>query len=243
MVAHFFVDKIIVVSESTKKDLITYTATKSDVIRVIHLGCKDSGRNISEKEIHVIKKKYCLPDKYILFLGVIEPRKNIANLIRAFDIFHRVHRDFSLVIAGKKGWHYNNVFYLAKKYRLDEKIIFPGYVDENDKDILIKGSKIFVYPSVYEGFGLPVLEAMKLGVPTIANDGSSIKEFAQGGALLIDTMYPQKIFEALSALVNDRHMYKEISEKSTLLSKKFTWEKTADRTIKEYLSILFNSAT
>jgi glycosyltransferase involved in cell wall biosynthesis len=239
-IAHLIVDKIIVVSESTKKDLTTFTATKSDIISVIYLGCKDLARNISQKEICEIKRKYCLPEKYILFLGVIEPRKNIANLIRAFYSFQRDHKDFSLVIAGKKGWHYNNVFHLAKQYNLDKQIIFLGYVDENDKDILIKGSKIFVYPSVYEGFGLPVLEAMNLGIPTIASDGSSINEFAKGGALLVDTKDPKQIFDALKALVYDRRLYIEISEKSKLLSKKFTWENTAEQTIEEYLSILLS---
>ena len=243
LIAHVFVDKIIVVSESTKKDLTTFTSTKSGVVRVIHLGCKDFTRNIGKKEIHAIKNKYCLPDKYILFLGVIEPRKNIENLIRAFYIFQKDHKDFSLVIAGKKGWHYKNVFYLTNKFNLERKIIFPGYVDENDKDPLIKGSRIFVYPSVYEGFGLPVLEAMKMGIPTIANNGSSIKEIAKGGALLVDTMFPEKIYEALSRLVNDQQIYREISEKSILLAKRFTWKKTADRTIEEYLSMLSPNAT
>lgn len=236
-IAHFLVDKIIVVSESTKNDLITLTSTKSDVVKVVHLGCRNTTTDISQREIQAIKKKYRLPDKYILYLGVIEPRKNISNLILAYSAFQKDHHAFSLVIAGKKGWHYHNVFELVKKHNLQNKIVFTGYVDEHDKDPLIKGSKIFVYPSVYEGFGLPVLEAMKLGIPTIANNGSSIKEIAQGGALLVDTMIPQEIYKALCILMNDAKMYREISRKSKLLSKKFTWEKTAEGTVDEYISM------
>lgn len=235
-IAHVFVDKIIVVSESTKKDLIALTATKSDIVRVVHLGCSNAARQIGHREIQSIKKKYRLPEKYILYLGVIEPRKNIPSLILAFCKFQKEFKDFSLVIAGRKGWHYQNVFTLAKKHNLKNKIVFTGYIDEYDKDILIKGSKIFVYPSVYEGFGLPVLEAMKLGIPTIANNGSSTKEIAQEGALLVDTMIPQQIYKALCTLTNDADMYRKISEKSKLLSKKFTWKRTAEKTISEYLS-------
>ena len=236
-IAHHFVNKIIVVSESTKKDLVKFTNTRSELVSVIHLGCTEEMPEISKADIEKVRRKYALPDKYLLNLGVIEPRKNIIRLILAFHKIQEYQKEYCLVIAGKKGWLYKDVFLLIKKLELEKKVIFVGFVEEKDKYVLMKGAKIFIYSSVFEGFGLPVIEAMNLGIPTIANNGSSISEFAKKGAILVNTKNVDTISTAICQLINDQELYRHVSKRSKLITKQFTWRETARKTVQEYNSI------
>lgn len=230
-----FVNRIIVVSESTKRDLIRYTNTRSDRIGVIHLGCNSiNDKLVTEKKINNIVEKYRLPSKFLLYLGMIEPRKNIISLLKAFSIIRPTKPDYSLVIAGSNGWHYQDVYEMVKQLNLSDYVFFTGYVKEEDKLALIKGSKIFIYPSIYEGFGLPVLEAMSLGVPTITGNGSSLQEIAGGGAILVDIKSPKKIGQSILFLLNTPKAYHSMSNMSKSISLNYSWSKTARLTMRQY---------
>ncbi|MCK5080650.1 MAG: glycosyltransferase family 4 protein [Candidatus Moranbacteria bacterium] len=222
---HFFINprkvvreayKIWAVSESTAQDLINLYQVKSDKIIVNHPFFNFEFFNQARKFNPAIVERYNLPEQFILFLGTIEPRKNIKGLIRGFESFKKRNdwtKEYKLVIAGEKGWLWQSTIERVRSSSFEKDIIFTGFVVEKDKPALYSLAKIFVYPSFYEGFGFPPLEAMASGIPTIASSCSSMPEVLGDGAILID---PYKSFEiclALEILLKDERVYQEYSRK------------------------------
>ncbi len=141
------------------------------------------------------------------------------------------------MIAGKKGWYFDEVMDLPRKLGLAEEVIFSGFIDEEEKSYLLSGAKIFLYPSLYEGFGIPVLEALACGVPTITSNVSSMPEIAGDAALLIDPANPEEIYSAIKRLIDDKGLYLSLKQKSVEQAKKFSWENTALGTLAVYNSL------
>ena len=164
-------------------------------------------------------------------------RKNIKNLILAFEKINRDNHNYQLVIVGKRGWHCNDVFDLAKKLSLNGKVLFTGFIDEEEKPYLLNGSKAFIYPSIYEGFGLPVLESLACGVPTITSNVSSLPEIAGDAALLIDPTNSDELYSNIKKLLTDPDLCKELKRKSLIQAQNFSWKKTAQWTIDIYSSL------
>lgn len=233
----YLCDKIICVSESTKKDLVSKFYQSSNKIEVIPLG-KDNRfcANLDSDEIANVKKKYHIAGEYILFIGTLEPRKNINNLIRAFYRLLQTNQKYQLVIVGRKGWHFQSIFDLVSKYNLSDSVVFTGFIDEKEKPFIISGAKLFVYPSIYEGFGIPVLESMACGIPTITSNVSSLSEVVGEAALLINPLDELTIFHAIDCLLNDEALYNDLIKKSLIQAKIFSWENTALKTINLYLT-------
>ncbi len=236
--ASFFADKIVTISESSKRDFLEKFPVDKDMVKVIYLG-KDSSfnGNLDKNRIEEVKTKYGIENEYVLYIGTIEPRKNITSLIRAFSSFANVNKNCQLVIAGKKGWHYNSIFSLVNKLSLSERIIFTGFVLEEDKPFLIGGAKIFVYPSFYEGFGIPVLESLACGIPTITSNISSLPEVTADAALLIDPVDVDGLYKGIKRLFDDDILYAHLKEKSLKQAEKFNWDKTAQETVNIYNSL------
>lgn len=234
--AAFLADTIITISQSSKTDFLNMFNVNKDKIAVTYLGTTCHRDLLDDEESSCVKEKFSIKNEYILYLGTIEPRKNIKNLIAAFEKITQSGYDGYLVIAGKKGWDVEDVFGFAERVGLKNKIIFTGYVYDNEKAHLIKGAKIFVYPSIYEGFGIPVLEALALGVPTITSNVSSLPEVAGDAALLVDPSNINELFLSMRKLLNNRMLYKNFQERSLAQAKKFSWEITAKETIKVYNS-------
>lgn len=236
--ASIFADKIITDSKSTENDFLKIFKPRRKKTRVVYLG-KNCSLDVSvEKEkIEIVKKKYFIDGDYLLFIGTIEPRKNIKNLILAFQKLLEENKDNKLVIAGKTGWYFNEVLELPQELGLKERIIFTGFIDEEDKPYLLAGAKIFIYPSIYEGFGIPVLEALACGVPTITSNVSSMPEIAGDAALLIDPLNVGELYLAMKRLLNDRALYSRLKQKSVEQAKKFSWENTALGTLAVYNSL------
>ncbi|MFH0976572.1 MAG: glycosyltransferase family 1 protein [Spirochaetota bacterium] len=233
-------NRIICISNSTLDDLINITGANSKECSVVYLGKSGiykPSRNI--KKIKEIKRKYNINGNYLLFIGTIEPRKNIESLIMAFNkVFKNKDPEISLVIAGKKGWYYNEIFELVKKLNIKDKVIFTGYVLEEEKPLLINGCKIFIYPSIYEGFGLPVLEAMACGAPVITSNISSMPEVAGNGALLLNN--PKDVNEIASSIESLLTNKKELAKYRALglkQSAKFNWKYTALKTLEIYKTV------
>jgi glycosyltransferase involved in cell wall biosynthesis len=224
--------RTITISESTKTDLLNrFPHINPDKIAVIHLGVNISSPPIQAKE-HL--EKYGLQEKkYFLSVGTLEPRKNIPGII---DAFHHIittnkdyKKDYKLVIMGKKGWLYQEIFETVKKYHLDESVIFTGYVDGYAKQSLLAHAFLFVYPSFYEGFGLPVLEAMAYSVPVITGNVSSLPEVSGDAALLIDPHNWHEIAEAMLKLLSHRELVEELARKSLMQAQRFSWQHTAEK--------------
>lgn len=228
-------DKIITYSDSTKKDVIEFLNINEKKISVIPLGVEEKFKPASEKEIKKIKADLGLPDNYIITLGTLQPRKNLEALI---DAFARLKKDkaipHKLVVVGEEGW--NNERLLTKLDRLDiaEDIVITGFIEDNQLPSLYSGATALVYPSLYEGFGLPVLEAMACGVPVACSNTSSLPEVAGEAALLFDPTDVDQIYSSMQELLSDDRLRNNLSEVGIKRARHFTWEKTAKQTLSLY---------
>ena len=232
-------DKIIAISKNTKNDLIELLDIPEEKIEIIYSGISDDYKKINKGslEAKIIREKYRLPEKFVLSLGTIEPRKNIDSLIRAFDNFSAKSGDnYYLVIAGRMGWKYKKVLNEYNRAKNKNKIIFLGYIDEVDKNILYNLSALFVFPSYYEGFGSPPLEAMKAGTAVIAAANSSMLEILGDGAYFIDPYDINDLSNAMLEVLDNQDLKKVLTKRAVENSRKFSWQKTSDT----YIS-LFNN--
>ena len=234
--------KIIAVSESTKKDLGEIFGLPAEKIKVIANGLDERFfKKSSPEEIDRVKKKYGLKDNYILFLGTLDARKNIIRIVEAYErLIARTNQfsQYQLVLAGQIGKQSDEI-----KKRIDESkyrsdIILPGYIEADDLDPLFESAKIFLFPSLYEGFGLPVIEAMANGVPVITSNISSLPEVAKGHALLVDPFNVADITQSLVQLLTDQDLYQDLSKNGKKRAQEFTWEKAARETLKFYQEVI-----
>lgn len=234
---------IIAVSEFTKNDIVRHYPIASDKIDYVYHGF-DSNRfntHINDKIVRRIKDKYKTGEKYILFLSTIKPSKNIEGLIEAFKIVQKKHVDYRLVIAGKKGWLFDNVF---KSINSDKngKIIFTGYIKEDDKPALIKGAKSFILPSFWEGFGMDVITSMACGTVVIASDKASLKEVGENVCIYCDPYNIQDIADKINYVIEMKKKdYNIVANKGIERSKYFSWEKTAKQTFELLKNIFYEN--
>jgi len=218
--------KIIAVSENTKKDLMKLYKVPERKIEVIYEGYEDKLKMKNEK----LKILESLRDEdYLLFVGRLEERKNICGIIEAFAILKEKYKlPHKLILAGKFGYGKENVKNQMSKVKCKEDIILTGYVSEEDKWDLMKKAEVFLFPTFYEGFGLPILEAQNVGTPVVASSISSMPEVAGDGAVLVDPKSPSAIAEAVYSLVSDESYKNDIIEKGLENVKRFSWEKCAE---------------
>lgn len=236
--ASVFADRIITDSKASLTDFLELFPYASKKSSVIYLGKSNLFRpDLDSAKVENIKNKYKTGNQYLLFIGTLEPRKNIKNLILAFHKVSQEIADYKLVITGRKGWHYEKILLLPEQLNLKEKVIFTDYIDEEDKPFLIAGAKIFIYPSLYEGFGIPVLEALACGVPTITSNISSLPEVAGDAALLVEPSSVEELYLGIKKLLNDKVLYAQLKQKAIQQAKKFDWEKTARQTLNVYNSL------
>jgi glycosyltransferase involved in cell wall biosynthesis len=174
-----------------------------------------------------------LPDRFILFLGTIEPRKNIVRIVEVFASL-RERLPHHLVIAGRKGWKYQDVFRAVNRLRLESNVHFPGRIAEQDVAALYSLADIFVWPSLYEGFGLPVLEAMACGVPVVTSNTSSLPEVAGSAAIMVDPLSTEEIAGAIMRLVEDAPLRGQLIAKGFVRASELTWRRTAASTLLVY---------
>jgi glycosyltransferase involved in cell wall biosynthesis len=225
-------DMIITPSENTKRDIVDYYKIPPEKIKVIFPGIHTTQAEINAEEV---RKKYNLPEKFILFLGTIEPRKNIVGLIESFEMLRAKYPVTDhLVIAGAPGWKNKEIFARAKSLNVADKIHFINFVAPKDKAALYAAADIFVYPSLYEGFGFPVLEAMSAGTPVITSNRSSLAEIAGLAAYLIDPTRPEQMTLAMNELLNNDKLRDWHIQKGLEQVKKYSWEKAAG----EWLTLL-----
>ncbi len=229
--------KIIAVSQSTRNDLVDLYDLPEAKIEVVYSGIlkRYKPRNPGQAALRKIKKKFNLPDHFFLYLGTLEPRKNVEGLILAFDKFKKSQiNPYQLVIAGKPGWLYKNVYKLASHSTYKRDIIFTGFIPSEDKPYLYNLADLFVYPSFYEGFGFPPLEAMASGIPVITSCISSLPEVAENNALLVDPWNVNEIAQALLFLTCDAKLRAKLTRSGVQHTQKFRWEKTAQETLRVF---------
>jgi glycosyltransferase involved in cell wall biosynthesis len=219
---------MIAVSQSIKDDLIKYTEVDPNLITVIHNGFTPPAKMT---DLETVKNKYHLPDKYILSIGRIEPRKNQLSLIKAFEDIAIQEKDLHLVLAGKPGTDGADIIRRAKSSRFTNRINILDYVPQDDLNTILNNAHIFAYPSLAEGFGIPILEAMSLGIPVLTSDGSACKEVAGNAAVLVDPQSIESIKEGLKKMLQDEELLHKLSLKGQEQAKLFSWSKCVEETI------------
>ncbi len=229
-------DHIISVSESTRKDIARLYDIAEHKITVTHEACNDSYKRIKDESVlKGISQKYDLPERFILYVGTIEPRKNLTVLLEAMDILKKEYNlDIKLVVAGKRGWLCTGFFGTLRRLGLENNVIFAGYVPGEDLPGIYNLAKIFVYPSKYEGFGLPLLEAISCGVPVIASNISSIPEVVGDACVLVVHDDPKDFSRNIYELLTDKELRLKMISKGFERAKLFSWEKVAKETLKVY---------
>ena len=189
---------------------------------------------MDSQEIDVIRQKYGLKDPFILFVGNLEPRKNIPNLIRAFSHCREQNENLKLVIAGRRGWLYEEIFTTVTELHLENKVQFLDYIPHEDLPALYNAAMIFVYVPFYEGFGLPVLEAMQCGTPVITANTSSLPEVVGEGGIMVDPLDIADLSEKISLLISDEYLRKENIRYNLSRCEEFSWKKCAQQTAEVY---------
>lgn len=230
--------KVIVSSENTKRDMIKYFPKAEEKIEVIYPGRPGYKRIEDKKTIDKTIRKYGLGGQYILGVGTLEPRKNIERLIEAFREVAKHNKEIKLALVGKKGWLYEPIFEKIAYWNLQDRIIWTGYVPDEDMPVIYSGAKIFVYPSIYEGFGLPPLEAMSCGVPVITSNVSSLPEVVGDAAVLINPMEVGQIKDAILTLLHDEELTEKLIAKGINQSKKFDWHVSAQKVVDIYNELI-----
>lgn len=227
-------DKVIAISESTKRDLVEHLKVNESKIVVIHLAAdKAYYRSTNPGMINTTRKKYSEGKKFILYVGTLEPRKNLPRLIKAYNKVRLETRlKHKLVIAGMKGWMYDSIFQTVHNLNLEKDVIFTGYVPQEELPALYSAADLFVYPSLYEGFGLPPLEAMACGTPVITSNTSSLPEVVGDAGTMVNPHSVDELAQAIYKVLTDEKLRSDMIYKGLKQAKKFTWEKTAQETLK-----------
>ncbi len=227
-------DRIIADSYTTKDDLVKFLKIDEDKIRVIYLAPSSDFKPIDEDKVKQVLEKYKIKKPYILSVATQEPRKNIQKLLDVFEKIIISHPDLHLVLSGKYGWG-AHLPEGGQGLRSSQNVIWTDYVPQEDLVALYNGCRIFVYPSLYEGFGLPILEAMACGAPVITSNNSSMAEIAKDAAILIDPRSEGQFTKAIEMIMNlNMENYQKMVNAGLNRARAYTWKKTAQQTLEVY---------
>lgn len=234
-----FADHLIAISEATKQDLIATLRVPEEKITVIPEAADEHYHPVTDKrKLRAVQRQYGLRTPYLLHIGTINPRKNLEFLVRVFAKLSQEFPDLQLVITGKKGWYYEGLFRLVDELKLNDRVVFTGYIKEENKPALLSGASVYTFPSVYEGFGLPALEAMACGTPVVASNTSSIPEVTGKAALLVSPHDEQGWIEAIRRILTDKKLAGRLRKEGLLQAKKFSWRKAAEETLRVYEKVI-----
>lgn len=223
--AHLLAD-----SEATKADIVTHYGTPPEKITVAYPGRDETLAPVRDPaSIEAVKARYGIVGDYFLYLGTLQPRKNLARIITAFAHLRpeTLKRDTFLVLAGKRGWLYDRLVAQVCRLGLERRVLFPGYVPDENKAALLSGALAFVFPSLYEGFGLPVLEAQASGCPVITSTTSSLPEVAGNAALLVDPHDTAAIAAAMRRIATGPALRESLVERGFANLRRFSWSACA----------------
>ncbi len=231
-------DALIAISESSKRDLMRIYHVPEEKITVIHEAASPDFRSAPAKCMAEIRARYNLPERYLLAVGTIEPRKNLIRLVDALRLLRRKDRSLSLVVVGHTGWLYQDFLQHLEKLEDPQSVLLSGYVPDADLPAVISGAVAYVLASFYEGFGLPVLEAMACGTPVICSNTSSMPELGGDAARYFDPYDTQSMVAAIAAVLDDGHLRAEMTERGLVQAARFSWQRAAKETLAVYQRIL-----
>jgi glycosyltransferase involved in cell wall biosynthesis len=228
-------DLVLADSQSTKGDLVELFGVEFDKIEVIYPGVEERFHPIEDQALlEAVRRRYNLPPRFILGLGTLQPRKNFTRLIKAFADLRFAISDLRLVIVGGKGWLYEEIFATVERLGLEEKVVFPGFVADEHLPALYNLADLFVFPSLYEGFGLPPLEALACGTPVITSDASSLPEVVGEAGLMVEATDVEALAEAVRRVLEDDALREGMVAKGLEQARQFTWQKAAAKLLNLY---------
>lgn len=219
--------RVIADSQATKADLVRFYNISPDKIDVIYPGVDPALQRVTDRKIlESVQREYAISEPYLLFIGTLQPRKNLVRLVSAYAESGLPHL---LVLAGKLGWHSKSILdeIAGLNPTIRQRIIMTGYIADENKAALISGASALLYPSLYEGFGFPILEGQACGTPVLAANSSSLPEIAGGAALLVDPRDGGALTAALRRIADDGNLRHDLERKGLINVDRFTWERTA----------------
>ena len=234
------VDRIVTISEFSKSEILNYIDFDSSKIDIIYPGVDHHKlrRKIDDENLNSIKHKYGISKSYFIYIGTIEPRKNVETILNAFnELIISRGKEFQLVLVGMKGWKYESVMKMIYEKFNESDIIMTGYVDERTKISLLKGALGFVFPSHYEGFGLPVIEALAASIPTVVSHIPVFHEIAGESVLYTKTDDFDELKHQMEKLIDSSDLRKELVEKGLMQVEEYTWENAAQKMIETYVKL------
>ena len=232
-------DRIIAVSENTRRDALRFYPLDPETIDVIPEGVDARFRPILDRtSISSVRHRYRLPERFILSLGTIEPRKNLPTLLEAYAALRSRHPDVHLVIAGGNGWLYERFFDRLRTLGLEGEVVLTGYVPDEDVPALLNAAEVFAFPSEFEGFGLPPLEAMACGVPVVCSNAASLPEVVGDAGLQLPPREVHAWVAALDGVLSDSRLRSELRARGLARAGRFTWDLAAKRTLEVYHSAM-----
>jgi len=233
---------IITVSHSARDDLIRTLKLPAEKVHVIYEAAADRFRPVSNGAyLEALRRKYSLPQQFLLYVGTLEPRKNLRRLVRAV---HRIRRSGfrqPLILVGSDGWKMGELRAEIERLGLKDTVRFTGYVPTEDLPGLFSMATVFVFPSLYEGFGLPPMEAMACGAPVLTSNGTSLAEVCDGGAYLVNPRDEHELAAALTELLADEEMRRDLGRRGRRRARQFSWTKAARKTAAVYRGVLNGS--
>jgi glycosyltransferase involved in cell wall biosynthesis len=229
---------IIANSESTRRDAMRILNIPQNKIVAVKLGVDQNFRVIDDAEVlGRVRKEYQLPDRFILYVGLVEPRKNVPLLIRAYKKLLDQGFSIPLVIVGRFGWNYEEVFAQIMELGVQEQVKFTGYVPGEDLPTIYNLASLSVYPTQYEGFGFPALEAMACGIPVVTTAVSSLPELVADAGILIPPDDESALTQAIGTVLSNPDLRAELARKGPLRAAQFSWTKTAQQTLQVYRQV------
>ncbi|MCL5027325.1 MAG: glycosyltransferase family 4 protein [Chloroflexi bacterium] len=232
------VQAIVTVSGQSKADIVRYLPLKLEDVTVIPEAASPKFRPMSREDIQPALARYGIGFPYILYVGSMEARKNLPRLLEAYTRLREWSDKWRLVIAGARKWKFESTLDTVRRLGLEAHVHFTGFVEEEDLPALYNGADLFVFPSLYEGFGLPALEAMACGTPVVASNASSLPEVAGDGAILVDPYDVEAIAAGMQRVLGDPALAQELQAKALVRARSFTWERTARETLAVYERVL-----
>jgi glycosyltransferase involved in cell wall biosynthesis len=228
--------RVIAVSKATAHDLTTLNGVPPSKIRVIYSGIDETLKPVKDPAvIEALRRRLGIPGPYILHVGSIQPRKNLSRLVEAFAQIQDCVEGLCLVLAGRQGWGYRKLLGRIRRLGLAERVILPGYIPDEDMATLYSGALAYAFPSLYEGFGFPVLEAMVCGTPVVCANSSSLPELAGDAALTVAPTDTEGLAFALRRLLTDERLRRELVERGFEWAGQFTWHCSAQATLRVLL--------
>lgn len=231
-------DAVICISDHTKRDAVRYYGLDDPKVFVVPEGVDERFGPVSDEQTAAVRARYSLPESFILFVGTIEPRKNLVTLLDAFHALRSEGRPERLVIVGRKGWLHEATFARVRELGLESEVLFLGYVADEDLPALFGAASVFAFPSLYEGFGLPPLEAMSCGTPVVCSDSSSLPEVCGDSAILVPPRDARALANALRRVLEDPALRGDLRERGIKQAAKFTWRQAAASTAEVYRTVV-----